>query len=337
MSEIGHIDCGYLATIQAKQERIWTDPIQKIDLIADTESAKAVLENQQVNFTEILGKKKRIMSVEWQTKCDVTTTACTDDCDITGADVEPECKEYEIECLRETTFQVSDRVYRERTIESTEAIALNMLYAKKALDEWLAAYIVTGLVAAGGTNVYTGGVGHVDVAETHINANFWDDNIWAYFNLVNAYNKFKSPYLLTGTNLHQYLFNRQHESMTEAGKSAMSKIGTIRRIYQDIVNVEAIAAGYTFLIHKTAVAFLNKAWNPLGAVNAQNKAGNYWLWSEPSMNIPGIYYDIVMKETCSDNDFVQAYKVQLHGLFAENPYPCDETNTGVLAFVCGGA
>jgi hypothetical protein len=42
-------------------------------------------------------------------------------------------------------------------------------------------------------------------------------------------------------------------------------------------------------------------------------------------------------ETCLDNEFYQAYKVQLHGLFAENPYACDETNTGVLSFVCGGA
>jgi len=337
MSEIGHIDCGYLATIQAMMDRIWTDPIANIDLIADVESAKAVLENQQVNFSEITGRKKRIMSLEWLTKCDVTTTACTDDCEITGEDVTPECKEYEIECLRETTFKVPERVYRERTIDMQEAIARNLLLHKKALDEWLAQYIVTGLVAAGGTNAYTEGVGHVDVAETHIAANFWDDTIWGYFNLVTRYNKFKSPYLLTGDNLYQYIFNRQHEAMTEAGKAAMSKIGTIRRIYQDPENVEAIAPNYTFLIHKTAVAFVNKAWYPLGAVNAEKRAGVYWMWSEASNNIPGIYYDVFMKEACDDNDFSQAYKVQLHGLFAENPYPCDETNTGVLAFVCGGA
>jgi hypothetical protein len=336
MSEIGHIDCGYLPTIQAMMDRIWADPIANIDLIADVEAAKAVLENQQVKFSEITGRKKRIMSLEWLTKCIVETTPCTDDCEIDGEDVVPECKEYEIECLRESTFKVPERAYRERTIEEQEAIALNLLLAKKALDEWLAQYIVTGLVAAGGTNAYTGGIGHVDVAETHIAANFWDDNIWSYFNLVNAYNKYRSPYLLTGVNLHQYLFNRMHESMTEAGRAAMSKIGTIRRIYQDIVNVEAIAPGYTFLINKTAVAFVNKAWYPLGASNAERKAGIYSFWSEASNNIPGIYYDVEMMETCLNNEFYKAFKVQLHGLFAENPYPCDETNTGVLAFVCGG-
>lgn len=335
MSVIGSIDCGYLATIQAMMDRIWVDPIQNIDLIADVESARAVLENQQVNFTEITGRKKRTMSLEWQTKCDVETTDCSDDCDITGEDVTPECKEYEIECLQETTFQVPERVYRERTIDMQESIARNMLLHKKALDEWLAQYILTGLLAGAGTNAFTGGVGAPGGNPTNIPANFWDDTIWGYFNIVTRYNKFRSPYLITGDNLFQYLFNRVHETATEAGRAAMAKVGTIRAIYQDPENVEVIAPGSTFLIHKTAVAFVNKAWYPLGAVNAERRAGVYWMWSEPSNNIPGIYYDIIMKEACDDNDFTQAYKVQLHGLFAVNPYPCDETNTGILVFECG--
>lgn len=335
MSQIAEIDCGYLAIIQAMADRIWVDPIANIDVIADVESAKAVLENQRVNFTEITGRKKRAIAVEWQQKCDVTTTDCSDDCTITGDDVEPVCKEYEIECLQETSFKVPERAYRERTIEMQEAIAKNLLLHKKALDEWIAQYILTGLVANAGVNAFTGGVGTVAGNTTTIPANFWDDTIWGYFNRVVRGNKFKNPYLITGDNLYQYLFNRQHETMTEAGKAAMAKVGTIRKIYLDPENVETIAAGTTFLLHQTAAAFLNKAWNPLGAARAEQKAGNYWLWSEPSMNIPGIYYDIVMKQTCESNDFYQAFKVQLHGAFAVNPYPCDEDNTGILTFECG--
>lgn len=120
MSEIFDVDCGYLATIQAMADARWADSIQNIDYIADVEAARAVLENQTVSFTELQGRKKRAVSLEWQTKCDITPTACTDDCDITGDDIEPVCKEYEIECLAETTFQVPDRAYRERTIETQE-------------------------------------------------------------------------------------------------------------------------------------------------------------------------------------------------------------------------
>ena len=333
MSEIFDVDCGYLATIQAMSDEIWTDPMENIDVIADVEAAKAVLENQQVKFTEITGQKKRGISLEWNTKCDVTTTDCSDDCDIDGDDVEPVCKDYDIECLRESTFKVPERAYRDRTITMQQAIARNMLLHKKALDEWLAQYIVTGLLANAGVNAFTGGVGTVAGALTTIPANMWDDSIWGYFNRVIRGNKLKSPYMLTGDNLYQYIFNRMHESATDAGKAGMSKMGTIRKIYQDPENVEAIAPGSTFLIHKTAAAFVSKAWYPLGGANAQKRAGQYWMWSEASNNIPGVYYDVIMKEACESNDFSQAFKIQLHGMFAVNPYPCDES-TGILLFEC---
>jgi len=333
MSEIFDVDCGYLATIQAMADDIWTDPIQNIDVVADVEAAKAVLENQQVSFTEITGTKKRSISLEWQTKCDITTAECSDDCDITGEDVEPVCKTYDIDCLRETTFVVPERVYRERTITMQQAIARNMLLHKKALDEWLAQYIVTGLLANAGANAFTGGVGTVAGTTTTIASNYWDDSIWGYFNRVVRGNKLKSPYLLTGDNLFQLLFNRMHETATEAGKAGMAKVGTIRKIYQDPENVEVIAPATSFLIHKTAAAFVSKAWYPVGGASAQKRAGQYWMWSEPSQNIAGVYYDVIMKEACSENDFSQAFKIQLHGMFAVNPYPCDES-TGILTFEC---
>jgi len=335
MSEIFDVDCGYLATIQAMADDIWTDPIQNIDVIADVESAKAVLENQQVNFSEITGKKKRTISLEWLIKCDVTTTECSDDCDIDGEDVTPYCKEYEIECLQESSFKVPERAYRERTTTMQEAIARNMLLHKKALDEWLAQYILTGLLANAGVNLFTGGVGTVAGATTTIPANFWDDTIWGYFNRVIRANKFKLPYMVTGDNLYQLLFNRMHETATDAGKAGMAKIGTIRKIYQDPENVEVIAPGTTFLVHKTAAAFVNKAWYSVGAANAVQRAGQYWMWSEASNNIPGVFYDIIMKEACESNDFSQAYKIQLHGGFFTNPYPCEDDTTGILTFECG--
>jgi hypothetical protein len=334
MSQIGSIDCGFLAMYQGMLDKHWTDPQTNVDNVGDVESAKAVLENQQVRMTEITGKKKRIMSVEWLAKCDVTTTDCSDDCTITGDDADPMCQEYEIECLQETSFKMPKRAYRERTIEFQEAYMFNMLQHKKALDEWLAQYILTGLVANAGVNAYAG-IGTVAGTITTIPPNFWDDSIWGYFNLVNRMNKIKDPYMITGTNLFQYIFNRMHESMTDAGKAAMSKVGTIKKIYQDPENVETIAPASTFLIHKTAAAFINKAWNPLGPVNAQSEAGVYALWSEQSSNIPGVYYDIITKETCESNEFYLASKIQLHGVFAVNPAPCDEDNTGILQFTCG--
>lgn len=335
MSQIGTVDCGYLAMVQGQMDVLWTDPIANVDLIADVETAKAVLANQSVNFSDITGKKKRTLSVEWLQKCTITTEDCGDDCTIDGEDVEPQCKEYEIECLQETSFKVADRVYRERTIEKSTAIAKNMLLHMKAMDEYVASYIAAQILANAGVNQYTGSIGTVAGAVTTIGAQYWDDQIWGYLNRVIRGNKFKSPYLLTGDNLYQLLFNRAYEAGTAGDKGGFKKIGSIANIYLDPENIETVAPLTSFLIHKTAAAFINKAWNPVGMMNAESKkGGEYLLWSESSRNIPGLYYDIVRQEACDSNDFTEAYKIQLHGLFAMNPFPCEEDITGILAFEC---
>jgi hypothetical protein len=335
MSEIAHIDCGWLATVQAFADRQWTDPIKNIDLKADVGTAKAVQENQSVRFEELTGRKKKVVSLEWLTACELELEGeCTDDCEITGSDAEPVCKEYEIECLNEVSFEVPERAYRERTIEMQESIAFNLGMAKKLLDNYIAQYLLACLLFNAGVNVYDEGVGDVQGTLTYIAAQYWDDSIWGYFDLVARLNKFNSPYGITGTNLYQLIFNRTKEVANADGKGNYAKMNTVR-MYLDPENVEVIAPHSTFLIHKTALAFINKAWYPVGAASAELRAGIYHMWSEPSNNLPGVYYDIIMQEKCSSNEFYQAYKVQLHGLCALNPLPCDETNTGILVFECG--
>lgn len=335
MSEIGTVDCGYLATIQAFADKQWLDPIKNIDLRADVQAATAVLENQSVKFEELTGRKTKTVSLEWLTACELEDEACGDDCTITGDDALPVCKEYEISCLREVSFKVPERAYKERTIEMQESIAFMLGNAKKVLDNYIDEYILTCIEASAGVNVYDEGIGNVANDITYISAPYWDDQIWGYFDLVARLNKFTNAYGITGTNLYQLIFNRMKEQANADGRGNFAKMNTVR-MYLDPEHVEVVAPHDTFLIHKTALAFINKAWYPEGAVNAETRAGVYHMWSEKSNNLP-IYYDIIMQESCDSNEFSQAFKVQLHGLCALNPLPCDDSNTGVLEFHCGEA
>jgi len=328
------ISCGYLNTIQAMADKIWVDPMQNNDLISEVITAKALLENQSVNFTELTGTKNQELRVTWLTKCDVVPTSCTDDCTITGSDADPACKDYEIGCLYETTFKVPLRAYRDRDIEMMQSIAYQKLVHMKALDERITQYIIAGLVAGAGTNLFTGGVGNVAGTTTYIAPQYWDDAIWGYFDQVKRLNKFRNPYLLTGNNLYQLIFNRPLEAGNANGVGNFRKMNTLK-VYQDPENIEDHAAGQSILVHKTAAAFLSKAWNKINPINAEVKAGQYWEWSEESKNIPGVFYDFTMKETCEGNEFYQAFKIKAHGLFVTNPYPCDDDNTGILVFECG--
>lgn len=328
--------CGYLSAVQAKADAIFADPMLNNDAVVDAIAAKAVLEQQQgmIRMPSITGTKNKELRVEWLTKCSPTTSECSDDCTIEGEDATPECKDYELECLRETSFKVAERHYRDRSIEKIDAVAFNMVRHMAAMDEYIAQYILTGLLANAGVNVFTGGIGSVVGANTLIAPQYWDANAFGYFDQVIRLNKFRNAYGITGNNLYQLLWSAPKDGANADGKGAAIKVGSLK-MYQDPENVEVYAPKQTFLIHKGAVAFINKAWNPRNAANAENKAGNYWLWSEQSRNLPGVTYDIVMQQTCAGNEWYEAYKIQLHGLFAVNPYPCSDTNTGILVFECG--
>jgi hypothetical protein len=340
MSEISHIDCGYLALTQAMAEERWTDPKLKDNYIADVEVAKAVMENQQVNLVELKdpGKDKTI-SLEWREKCEIETDECSDDCTITGDDVEPLCKEYSIECLQETSFVVPERAYRDRTIEKQTAIAENMLLHKRAMDNYIAGYILAGIDANTGVNAFTGAPGNVVGNLTYILGNYWNEYIFGYFQRVIRGNKFRNPYMVDGDNMFQLIWNILNDKVNSNGAGAANKLQNfIQRIYQDPENIEGDPdyAHKTYLLHKTAAAFVTKTYYPNGAANAiQKEGGKYLLWSEESMNLPGVWYDVIYKNECSSNEFYDKFKLQLHGLFAVNPYPCDRNNTGILSFDCG--
>jgi hypothetical protein len=331
--------CGYLSAVQAKADAIFKDPVLNNDAIVNTETAKAVLAEQRgvIAMPSIEGTKNKELRVEWLTKCSPETDECSDDCSIDGEDAAPECKTYELECLQESTFKVPERLYRDRTIAKIDSVAFQMVRHMGALDQWVSQYIITGLAAAAGLNLFTGGIGQVSGTTTFIAPQYWDDAIWGYFAQVNEMNMFRNAYGITGNNLYQLLWNRPLEvANAQDGAANVRKIGT-QRMYQDPQNIETYAPGQTFLIHKGSVAFINKAWNPANAANAVNPSPGMFLWSEPSRNLPGVTYDIFMLQSCSGNEFYEAYKIQLHGLFAVNPYPCNEYNTGVLVFECGTA
>lgn len=334
MSEIW--SCGYLTAVQAKADEIFKDGMYNNDAIADVNAARAVLEQQKgvISMPSIQNTKNKELTVEWLTKCSPEVTECTDDCTITGEDATPECKTYETTCLAETTFKVAERVYRDRTIEKQTAIAFLMLRHMAAMDNAVAQAAVVALAANAGVNVFTGGGMTVLGTTTFVPPALWDDSIWGYFNQVIRLNKFRNPYGITGNNLYQLLFNRPLEAANANGSGGFRKMNTLK-MYQDPENVEVMAAGQTFLVHKGAVAIINKAWNPVNAANAVSPAPGYFLWSEESRNLPGVYYDIVMQQSCESNDFHEAYKIQGNGLFAVNPFPCSATNTGILVFECG--
>lgn len=337
MSDIAIIDCGYLAVVQAMAADRWQNGGNKKDYIANVQSALAVLENQQgVNLVELKdsGKEKKI-SLEWSQKCDIDVTDCSDDCTITGTDATPICKEYDVTCLAETSFMVAERAYRTRTTDMQMAIANNLLLHLKAMDEKVSALILAGLDANAGVNVDTDAPGTVVGDLTYLPASSWNEYIFAYFAMVARMNKFRSPVVLDGKNLWALWWNVMKDGANADGKGAMAKLTSMNTPYFDPENLIGGYAGKTYIFEPGSVYFASKVWNPAGAASAIKKPGDRMIYSIPSNNLPGISYDVFVQQTCNANEYYTAFKIQLHGGFYTNPFPCDETNTGVLVFQCG--
>ena len=332
MSQISTVDCGYLAIVQATADQIWQDPIANKDYVATADAAIAVIENQTGTFTEMTGAKDKDISVEWLSTCNVVSSACADECNPSAVALKPQCTNYSMDLCQTASFYLSSKDYRTRTIDMQVAVAKGILAAKKELDEYLAAQVVTGLVSNAGTNLYTGGIGTVSAGSTCIPSAYWDASMFGYFALVSKMNKFSNPYLLTGTNL----FNAVWSANNGGNPGAAQMLGTMP-IYFDPFNVESVASGSTFMLHKSAAALVTKAYYPEGAANSISKGGSYLLWSEPSMNLPGVMYDIVYQSECTGNDWVDTYSVSTKAGFFINNTGCTATTTGILQFECSTA
>ncbi len=340
MSEISQIDCGYLAVVQAMAADRWKNAANRKDYIANVQSALSLLKNQAgINLIELKDPgKERKVSLEWPVKCNIEADECsTDICTITGTDVTPECKEYEVQCIKSTSFVVKDFAYRERTTSQQQALADNFNRHLKVLDDEVNAQILAGLNANGGVNAYTKSPGTVVGDKTFILPTSWNEHLFSYLAIVASKNKFSSPVILDGDNLFRLWFEIQKDAGNTDGKGALSKLLSFGDFYFDLANIVDDYDGQTFIFDAGAAAFISKAWYPAGAANAIRKQGTDMLYSIPSNNIPDISYDVIVREVCSNNDYETQVLITLNGLFATNPLGCDENNTGILLLECGSS
>jgi hypothetical protein len=342
-------DCGELAIIQKKIDDFWRDPkLINIDMIPVDGVAKAVLTNQDIIIGEIASKsKQRTVSVEWQSKCDIEVQDCSDDCNIEGEDVTPNCEEYTADCLGETSFVMQKRAYRDKFAEFSDNFAKNIVLHKKAMIDRINYATLAFLGLNAGVNQFTNGIGTVAGAVTTIPAMHWDEKIWGYFAQVLDYNQFSGAYMLSGNNLYQQVWNAR------LANANMNLFEWLKPTFDMRAFNHHNSPNATLLVHKTAAAIINKAWNPIGMQNAiQQVGGQYLEWSDSlgmnlsmPLNIPGLtnqstiglpqlYVDVTMKEWCENNDFYVGVKMKIWGNYALNPKPCNDEITGILYFEC---
>jgi len=198
----------------------------------------------------------------------------------------------------------------------------------KALDEYFTQQYIAFLEANKGTHVYELPVGSNNAEDWEVAATDWNVNLIPEFMLAANLGKFTNPYLLDGTNFYTQMIVAGANQANLDGKGDSNLFGQFN-VVSDPQNMIAAAPNKTYLVDPSAVAFLTG--NYWGTV-PEMRAGVHRMWKQPSMNLPGVYYDVHEIEACSSNDFVTSWKIQLNGAFVLNPLGCTETNTGILSF-----
>lgn len=337
----GGFTCATLAEVQLKADQIWADAASQKDYIANVEALTAVRKEQTVRIAPLETEKDNQVKLIWVKDCGETTAACSDECTAGGDELEAACDTHELDLCRTIGFTVKEKALRSTVLTKEELVAKGFLKKMKVLDEYLATTLVAELDTMKGVNAYTSGKGTVSGFETAVGPAYWNASLFAYFNLVAKKNKFTNPYLLSGTNLYEAYLLAQANSGNGEGKGAKSLFDSFRT-YFDVFNIDSQLSPdqSTFLIDANAVAFVNKAYYNWSAGDAR---ANSWggvggsvgmKYAVESKNLPGVFYDVTYKVSCSSNEIEHDFSLQYKAGIFRNPVGCNLNNTGILKFNC---
>ena len=330
----GQFSCAELAEVQLKADNMWADAAYKKDFIADVETLTAIRKEQTVRFPDLeVPSKDNTVKIAWIKDCDETIENCGTECTVGGAEAEAACDTHELTLCKKVGFTVDEKTFRTSIFSKEEVIAVQMMRKMKLLDEYLAETAVSRLESFKGVNAFTGGKGTVSGFETSISPAYWNANLFSYFALVMKKNKFRDAFMIHGDNLFEAAWNAEMNAANADGKDQAMKMKSLRS-YWDVFNIDSVLSPdkSSFLIDRNAVAFASKAyWDNVPKDFGDNVGSKYRVESK---NLPGVFYDVTYKVTCSGDDIKHNWSLQVKADIFRNPVGCNLNNTGVLKFLC---
>ena len=323
-----------LAVVQVVADRMWADNRTRPDYEAKVEAFKAIKAEQTATVTMIEGEKDITAKVIWINGCDIATAAITDDCTLTGSELEVESTNLALTLSRKCGFAVKEKLFRTNTFDRTDAIAKGMLKAMKELDEYIAKQGITRINSFGGTVNAYGDLGTLAAGVVTIPGANWTIDLVPDLILTGALNRFTNPYIISGSNLWKAWWNAKKDSGNLDGKGDNERADEYRT-YFDLINMDVVTSPdkKTFLVDRGAIAFASKA--HYGATPVQYIGFGQLRYSMASNSLPGVRYDVLYTNSCTSNEVTHKFELQAFFDYFLNPIGCTAGNTGVLVLKKG--
>lgn len=330
----GNFTCAQILKIQIAADKIAFNNQISRDYTPRVGALTAIRAEQTAQIAELQDPAKdNVVKIIWAADCNVTLSACTDDCVIGGPEPESQCQEHSLDLCQQASFSISEKKFR--TIQGTreEYVAVSMIRAMKELDEYLAKSLVSKLNVFAGKNQFLGGIGDPDNnGLTYIESSYWTPDIYGYFSQVQTMNEFGDVFMLHGSNLEMMRWQAEKNSVSNNLAPQLEKMNSIKS-YWDMFNVDTQNGieKTSYMISRGAVAFFSKAY--YGTV--PTKYMTQERYSVESKGIPGVFYDVVYNNVCNANDIKHNWTFYTKAVIALNPLGCNKDVTGVIKFVCG--
>lgn len=313
----------------------WNDAIQRAQFMAKADAARVCLEQQTARVEPLIegsyaDAKQRTVRVHWLNGCAIEATAPTDECVASDVELTDGSGTYAIDSYREASFVTSWKAHRTRPHNLNQTIATGILSASKVLDEYLAAQYWAFLVANNGAHEYTPTVGAAGAGDVwEIDAPDWNVDLMPQFILSAEFARFDNAFMIHGLNLWTERFKAGQYAANDNGRGENNLFGTLPMFWDPVGASAASVSDQSFLVNRSAVALATA--NFFGTSPAEF-AGNHRVYSIASRNLPGVRYDVHELESCTSDDMVISYKLNVNFKFMLNPLGCTATRTGVLQF-----
>lgn len=330
----GDFTASALADVLVKADNIWADNMSRPDYEADVDAFLAIQAEQTANVSLSEGDKDVVAKIVWINACGMASAAQSDDCTISGSELESDSDSNSLTLTRKVDFFVKEKAFRANTFDREEVVAKGMLKASKILDEYITQQGITRINSFGGTvNAYSD-LGTLASGVVTVPLVNWTIDLIPDLILAGKLNKFSNPFILSGSNLWKSWWNAMMDSKNADGDGDGKRTKAIRS-YFDLINMDTVTTPdkKTFLVNRGAIAFASKAYyDPTPTVYS---GFGQTRWSIASNALPGVRYDVHYTNSCTSNEITHKFSVNTKFDYWLNPTGCTAGNTGVLVLKKG--
>ena len=325
--------CTNLEFVRANIDSMWNDADYRKSVQPEVEVVKT-LSDIQTAKTEFFNAsdKKAKLKVYWIEACEGAVQDCTTECDFTGTNVSSNCQDYEIGECKESIFTIDDSPFYDNYVNFNEAVAEGLMKHTTLLDT------IAALDSFAGTNKYTTDTtGDVVGNNTYIAGALWTPSLMAYFSKVRRVNHLTDAVMFSGENMYNAWWNTQHDASNANGSGAKSKFDVFGWFF-DLTNFDTVlGTKKTLMVSPHSAAFVSTH-RVLKEETITNGA-NITRFSTPSLNIPGVTYDVYYRTEClnAGEDTTHHWRIVARYDIFQNPVLCASGDTGILSFECGVA